>query len=328
MAVWPPELHAVVERSVATEYGTLTASGRPVTVPVSAYPGKERRTVEVQTGLTFPAKADRARRNPKVCLLFADPIGEAASELPVVLVQGHAAVRDADLQGNTDRYVALSASKYPEAAKAAPRFVQARMAFYFARIFIEVTPLRIRWWPSRDLDIAPSEWRANDGVELPESDPAPTGAPPGPWRRPPVDWRPAARVALDRLELTDLSTVDADGYPMCVPVRLGPLRGDTIDVTLGPGTPNLAPGPACLTLHSHDKVFTGEENLTLVGRFHTDVQGSAFQVERALGDWSTAGTKLHVALSFLAKAPRLAPRLKAEAARRGQAVPKVRFPSN
>lgn len=110
---WPTELAEVFERSVTVEYGSLTRSGRPITVPVSPYLSASRKTLDVSTGLTVPAKAERARYNPKVCLLYADPIGEGMSELPTVLVQGHAAVRDADLQQNTDRYVQLSASKYP-----------------------------------------------------------------------------------------------------------------------------------------------------------------------------------------------------------------------
>jgi len=37
-----------------------------------------------------------------VCLLFADPIGSGHHQMPVVMVQGLACVRDSDLQANTD----------------------------------------------------------------------------------------------------------------------------------------------------------------------------------------------------------------------------------
>jgi len=322
---WPSELAEVFERSVTVEYGSLTRSGRPITVPVSPYHGAGGKTLDISTGLTVPAKADRARENPKVCLLYADPIGEGMSKLPVVLVQGHAAVRDADLQRNMDRYVQLSAAKYPATIKGVPSIVLGKLAYYYARIWIEVTPLRVRWWPNRHMSSEPKEWLAPANAVLPESDPAPTGAAPPPWRQPPVNWRPVVRHALKRLTLSDLSFVDVDGYPVCLPVALGPLEGDRLTVRLGPGAPELLAGPACLSLHTHAKVFAGQENRTLVGHFLQDDSGRTFVIERALGDWSAPGNKLRVNVAFLRKGPKLAPRLKAEAARRDQAVPRVRL---
>lgn len=322
---WPAELTEVFARSVTVEYGSLTRSGRPVTVPVSPYLSASRTTLDVSTGLTVPAKADRARDNPKVCLLFADPIGEGMSELPTVLVQGHAAVRDADLQANTDRYVQLSASKYPATIKGIPKAVLGRLAYYYARIWIEVTPLRVRWWPNRSLDSEPKEWLAPASTERPSSDPPPTGAAPLPWRQPPLDWQPAAEYALSRLGLRDLTTVDAGGHPLCVPVGLGALQGNRLAIQVGPGAPELIPGPACLSLHAHAEVFAGQENRSFVGQLVEDARGHMFEIERALGDWSAPGNKLQVAMAFISKAPKLAPRVKVEAARRNQAVPKVRL---
>jgi hypothetical protein len=322
---WPDELTEVFERSIAVEYGSLTRSGRPVTVPVTPYVGASGSTLDISTGLTYPAKADRARGNPKVCLLFADPIGAGMSGLPVVLVQGTAAVRDADLQANMDRYIKLAEVKYPETTKGVPKVALARMAYYYARVWVEVTPLRVRWWPDRHLGSPPSEWVAPvDTVQL-TSDPPPTGPPPPAWRRPPADWRPLVRTALERLALTDLSTVDADGYPVCLPVQPGALDGDRLGVQFGAGAPDLTPGPACLTLHTHDTTFEGQENRTLVGQLVEEARGSRFVIERALGDWSLPGNKLQMMMAFLGTAPKLAPRLKAEAARRGQSVPKMRF---
>ena len=116
---WPQELTETFERSITCEYASLTRGGAPVTVPSTPYVGGG--TLDVSTGLAYPAKAERARRNPKVALLFADAIGAAAGVGPVVLVQGHAAVRDADLQENTDRYVRLATRKLPAAGRRASR---------------------------------------------------------------------------------------------------------------------------------------------------------------------------------------------------------------
>ncbi|MFI4985083.1 MAG: hemerythrin [Solirubrobacterales bacterium] len=322
-AGWPAELTGVFERAMTCEYASLTRAGAPVTVPTTPYLGAG--TIDVSTGLTYPAKAERARRNPKVALLFADPIGAGSGEATVVLVQGHAAVRDADLQANTDRYVRLSMSKLPQASKGQPKAALRRLAYYYARLWIEITPLRISWWAGRDLAQAPQEWQ-NAATSLPGSDPAPPGPQPPPWLSAPQGWREVAARALDALPLADLTVVDRDGFPACVPVAAGALEGESVPLRVGAGAPELSAGPACLTVHGHDERFTTQENHTLVGELVSDADGPRLRVERALADWSLTGNRAQVAIGFLLKGRRLAPRLKVEAARRGQPVPKVRLP--
>jgi hypothetical protein len=90
----------------------------------------------------------------------------------------------------------------------------------------------------------------------------------------------------------------------------------------------VAPGPACLTLHAHPEKFTGQENRTIIGTVQdASVAGGVvgFRAQRALADWSLVGARPRVALSFLNKGRRLAPRLAAEAQRRFQPVPTVRL---
>jgi hypothetical protein len=321
---WPAELSEVFERQLTCEYASLTRSSSPVTVPSTPYVGGG--TLDVSTGLTYPAKAERARRNPKVALLFADPIGAGTAELPVVLVQGHAAVRDSDLQANTDRYARVTMAKLPEATKGQPKFLLKRMRFYYARIWIEIVPQRISWWSDRTLANAPQTWQAAPGTALPESDPAPSGRAPSPWLTPPSDWRPIAARALRELPLADLTYVDADGYPVCLPVEAGALASDDVPLKVGSGAPELRAGPACLTVHGHDERFTTQENHTLIGSLAFGEGDVRLRVERALADWSLTGNRLQSSLGFLRKGRTLSPRLKGEAARRGQPVPEVRLP--
>jgi hypothetical protein len=321
---WPAELDGVFERSITCQYASLTRAGSPVTVPTTPYVNGG--TLDVSTGLTYPAKAERARRNPNVALLFADPIGTGADAGPVVLVQGHAAVRDADLQTNTDRYARLSAEKLPQTAKGQPKLLLRRMAFYYARIWIEITPLRVSWWRDRDLADQPQRWQAEAAAALPESDPAPTGGQPPAWLEPPAQWREVATRALRELPLADLTVRDADGFPLCLPVAPGVLADDEVPVTIGAGAPQLSPGPACLTAHGHDESFTTQENHTLIGQLVIDGDEPRLRVERVLADWSLTGNRVQIAAGFLAKGRRLRPRLKAEAARRGQPVPRVNLP--
>jgi len=325
-AGWPDALLPLFERSVTVEYASLTRAGSPVTVPTTPYVGGRGDTLDVSTGLTYPAKAERARRDPRVCLLFADPVGDGMRNAPVVLVQGLATVRDADLQANTDRYVRASMTKLPEATKGQPRFILKQMAFYYARIWVDVTPVHIRWWEDRSLDTAPNVWEAAPGTAAPLSDPAPSGSQPLPWRSQDHPWRELAEDAIGRLALHDLTVVDANGFPLCLPIAGTELTSDGFALRLGGGAPGIAPGPACLTMHTHGEVFTGQENRSFVGAV-APVEGAvAFRVERVLADWSLAGGRAKVASGFLSARRRLAPRLRAEAARRSQPVPKVRFP--
>jgi hypothetical protein len=326
-AGWPPELLPVFERSITVEYATLTRRNTPVTVPTTPYLGVGGDTLDVSTGLTYPAKAERARRNPRVALLFADPVGSGLDGPPVVLVQGLATVRDSDLQANTDRYVRSSMEKLPDVARSQPRAALRRLAWYYARIWIEVTPLHVRWWTDRRLDGPPQEWNAPEGTAAPLSDPAPPGAAPGPWIAPPPDWRDVARDSLRRLPLHDLTVVGPNGFPLCLPVSSTELGNEDLRLRIGPGAPPLQPGPACVTLHGHPERFTGQENHTMVGTIAPDGDAVRFQVDRALGDWSLTGNTVRMAIGFLGKGRVLRRRLAAEAARRSQPVPGVRLPS-
>jgi hypothetical protein len=216
--------------------------------------------------------------------------------------------------------------KLPEATKGQPKFLLRRMKFYYARIWIEIVPQRVLWWEDRGLASAPQEWRIDSARELPQSDPAPTGRQSPAWLTPPADWHGIAASALQQLPLADLTFVDADGYPLCVPVTAGSLEGDLVPLSLGSGAPELRAGPACLTVHGHDERFTTQENHTLVGELALDGGRPCLRVERALADWSLAGNRAQIAIGFLRKGRMLRPRLSAEAARRGQPVPEVRLP--
>src|SRR6476620_8237385 len=112
-AGWPEELLPVFQRSITCEYASLTRKGEPVTWPLNPYMGEDGRTLDISTGLTYPAKAERARRDPRVSLLFSDPLGSGLSDYPTVLVQGLATVKDADLQAGADRYARLAFLTFP-----------------------------------------------------------------------------------------------------------------------------------------------------------------------------------------------------------------------
>jgi hypothetical protein len=325
-AGWPNTVLALFERAITCEYATLTKHQTPITYPVTPYIGDDGRTLDVSTGLTYPAKAERARRNPKVALLYSDPVGSGLANPPVVLVLGLATVQDANLQQNTDRYLRLSMVKVPSAYKGMPPFMLRRMPWYFGRIWIQVTPLRILWWPAGETESQPQIWQAPTGTAAPPSDPAPSGKALGVWKEGPTDWRSGAEYAVQNLGDPILTIVTADGFPLPFRVRNATLVPGGIRIHVPSGRPAPATGPACLTFHTHPELFTGQQNLVFVGQVQQEADGCIFSVERQLGDWSLVGSRLKATWDFMQNGRKLAPRLAAEAERRGQPVPKVRLP--
>lgn len=322
-AEWPAEARQLFERAVTSEYATLNPAGVPLTYPVIPFLGEDGSTLDVSTGLTYPGKAERARSNPKVALLFSDPVGTGLQDPPVVLVQGLAAVRDADLQANTDRYMRESFRKLPEAYAGMPAFLLQRMPWYYARIWVLVTPLRMLIWPEGDLSRQPERWEAPTDTPIPTSDPAPPGQTPGAWTQGPADWRPGAVYALRHLGDPVLTVVGEDGFPLPVRVRCITMVKDGFQFIPPEGFPGVPSGKACLTFHTHPERFTAQHNLVFSG--HIDPQGN-FTTHRQLGDWSLNGTRLQALATFLRNGRILTPRLQAEARRRGQKVPVVRLP--
>jgi hypothetical protein len=308
-------------RFITTEYASLTAAGAPITWPVTPYASADGTTLDVSTGLTYPVKAERARRDPRVALSFSFPTGSGVDDPATVLVQGLATVRDADLAANSARYLAQSMERFPDAYRSVPSWVLRRMDWYWTRMWIEVTPVRVLWWPSGDLSRAPSEWRAPAGTVAPPSDPAPPGRAPGSWKRGPgSDWRARAEGVIERLGPPVLTLVDADGWPLPLRTRAASPTTDGF-VVEAPAGVEMADGPAFLSFHSHAEVFDGQENVGLMG--HARVRGGEVQVtvDRALADWGVARNPMRSAWDMIRTGRRLRPRLTSEAARRGQALP-------
>ncbi len=322
-AGWPDEVLALFERALTTEYATLTLRGSPLTYPVTPYVNEDGCSLDISTGLTYPSKAERARRNPKVALLYSDPVGSRLSKPPVVLVQGSAAVRDADLQANTDRYLRQSFQKVPEAYTGMPAFLLRTLNWYYVRIWVQVTPLKILWWPEGDLERQPERWEAPQGLQAPRSDPAPKGKSPGSWKEGPTDWRPGAEFAVQHLGDPVVTLVDGQGFPLPMRVRRTRLTPTGFQFDYHAGRPEDLSGQACLTFHTHPEQFTGQQNMVFTGRVEQD---GLFIIDRQVGDWSLKGSKLQAAWDLMNNGRKLSPRLKEEALRRGQAVPVINIP--
>jgi hypothetical protein len=323
----PEELIPLLANSLVCEYASVKRDGTPITSPIIPSPGGGSCTIDVNTGLAYPWKAERARKNPKVCLLYSEPKGWPARNPAVVLVYGDATVRDADLQRNTDRYVQMVRSNFSLFGQL-PMFMLRWMGGYIARIWICITPLKILWWPGSDMEHSAREWHAPEGAQAPPSDPspAPLRVNYAPLDATPSDWRKGLAYAFEALGAPVLTVIDENGYPVPFRTAGGQLSGDSVHLDLLPAMPARAAGRACLTFHQL-QVKNGEmianENYSFIGRIQGNGTSATLQVERQL-PCASFRRDLKGMISLGRMMMRMRKRLEAEAARRGQAVPVVR----
>jgi hypothetical protein len=300
----PERIFKFIESGVVAEFSTVSAAGVPIDTPTYYFPSDDLATIDLATGLPNPAKAERARRNPRVGLLI-----EGAADEPVVVMRASAAVRDADLQANCVRYIAETGFK---GISHGITWEQARQAVtYWSRIIIENTPTRIYWWDDQaSLDAPPQVWNAPPGAVFPSSDPKPAGEMmPSAW--PVRSWQEVARDALRKGASAHLSVLD-ENYPMPMRCRSRELTGEGFRLVIPRGVPWRITGKASLT-------FAGFQ--TFVGDVASAADMSLFKPERALPEHpSTRDTKQVLQPSEDTRNKAWA-RLEYEAQRRGQPIP-------
>ena len=212
----PDNVARVIRSGFVAEFATVSAAGVPINTPLVTFTSNDLETIDAGTGLAYPAKAERARRNPKTGLLF-----ESARDQPVVSIAGIAAVHDSDLQANLERYLAEEIlAPYLNPKLVDYQSVTRRAIWYFTRILICVKPALIRWWRNpAAMDEPPDEWRAPSETVYPPSDRAPPGAvSQAPWRAA-ATWRSLAQAALARRAPGHLTLLDQQGFPLPIRAR-------------------------------------------------------------------------------------------------------------
>jgi len=303
----PPSVVSVIELAVVSEFATVSAAGVPIDTPTYCFAEDDLSLIGVATGLAYPAKAERARRNPKVGLLIEGLPGK-----PVVSIRGLAAVRDRNFQANALRYI--SETGYEDVCAAANvTWDEAKKAvWYWTRIIVDVVPEKVMWWDSADtMDSPPHVWTP---IEQPRvtSDPAPAGktSPPSKW--PQKKWREIAETAASRGGPAHVTLMDGDGWPLPISVRAYKLEGNTFVLDVPKGAPWRRTGKATLT-------FRGVE--TFVGDV-TDEHGMMrFTVERALPQHPLVLDPVQVLKPTDDVRASLLARLEEETRRRGQSIP-------
>lgn len=316
----PPEIQAVFEKFVTTEFTTIDAHGQPITWPLTPYYKPGDPCIDVTTGLGYPKKANDARANPRVAMLFSDPTGSGLDDPPMVLVQGTADVDDQDLTANRERYEREIAEKLPATKEMAPPgFMKRLFGWYYTRIYVHVRPERVYFWPGCDVTREPQLWDAHmeevrsGHDEERESEQRPPGGGSTAW-----DGRIAE---LGRLhETAVLSFVAPDGFPFSirVPVAVDP-SAKLIRLGVEPVGVPLAAGVACVTAHDHDERFTYQRNFQVRGDLVERDGGWAVEPRKLVGGFELPPGSLAERLRInFAKTRRFRKVAKVELRRRAQ----------
>lgn len=281
----PSEVQQVFDRFITTEYTTIDSRGQPIAWPVTPYYKPGDPTIDVTTGVGYPKKAQDARRNPQVSLLFSDPNGSGIESGIRVLVHGTAEVDDRDLKANRERYFEESGEKLPRTKEMLPpKAIRGLFGWYFERIYVKVRPERVFVWPDGDPAKEPvlhdshvEEVRSGQIEEAAESQaPAAAGGD--------VAWDGRIEELGRRYDDAVLAWVAPDGFPLAA--RL-PSSCDVSErrVRIGaePAGLPLLEGRACLTAHSHSPDFSWQENFQVRGDLVRDEDGWALVPHKLIG---------------------------------------------
>ncbi|MDG2002996.1 MAG: pyridoxamine 5'-phosphate oxidase family protein [Novosphingobium sp.] len=303
----PEEVARLIRSGMVAEYATVTGNGVPIDTPTYYFPSADESSLDIGTGLAYPAKAERARRNPKVGMLI-----ERAPEEPVISIAGYGAVQDADMQANLDRYVSETAHMLPPGgAWEAMR----RSIFYWTRMYIAVTPAVIRWWPNQKTaqSDAPQIWRAPENTVFPPSDPAPPGKMSKPPAWPLLPWWEIVEETLERGSPGHLTICDEEGFPL--PLRVHDIKpsDEGFDMQV-PASAPWSHGQATLS-------FLGRE--VFVGDASSSPESTFLKVERAMPIFPLTSPDGSVPRPDRETRHLLVARMEEELARRGQPVPVV-----
>jgi hypothetical protein len=265
-ATLPPEVQQVFDRFVTTEFTTVDRRGQPVTWPLTPYYRPGDTCIDVTTGLGYPKKADDARANPKVAMLFSDPTGCGMPSAPQVLVQGTADVDDRDLDANRARYRGELVQKLPGTrSQLPPKFLERLFDWYFTRVYVHVRPERVYVWPDGDAAQEPQLFDAHMEEVRSGHDEEPD-APHAPTEGGGITWDERLDQLGGRYPHAVVSLVAPDGFPFSVRLPVSVDRGAR-RIRLG-GAPvgvPWQPGLACLTAHDHSPDFEWQRNFQVRG---------------------------------------------------------------
>jgi hypothetical protein len=222
-------VQTVFERFRIAEYTVIDAHGQPITWPVTPRYSPGAPFIDVHAAKGHPKKADDARANSLVSLLFSEPKGSDVADPPMVLVQGSADVPGSESHGRDP-------------------------------ICVHVRPERVYVWAGGVIEDDPVVYGAHmEEVRSGHSEePSRYHADPaGGMSR----WDRRLSEIGSRHTSGVLSLVSPDGFPFSirVPIALDPAQR-WINVASAPAGTPLQPGLACLTVHERGEELDWEHS--------------------------------------------------------------------
>jgi nitroimidazol reductase NimA-like FMN-containing flavoprotein (pyridoxamine 5'-phosphate oxidase superfamily) len=215
--VWSEVEDEVIGGDLTAALAYVTPSGGAVVTPVAPIGLRDRdaRTVSFTTSLGFGRKLERIDANPRVALAYHAREHGFATGTAYVLVQGTATYEaKPDTTVLTER-VRPASARFMGAPREGPFWDRWLRAYYADRVLVDVAVERVVSWPTLEVAGEPTV----HGTPLPAEPPAPQ-APPAKGSGPRVSPE-RARTRLAALDHTLLAYVDADGFPVVVPVGVG-----------------------------------------------------------------------------------------------------------
>lgn len=150
MSWMPEEVKELLRTALVGEFTVIGKHGEPVTHPLLPLWDGER--IYMTSSVSFSRKLDHIKRDPRVSLSISDRVASRGLETRAT-VQGTARVIEDDPHTTWEQVLPLWRAKEP----AIDFFLSKRFALplFFERSIIEVTPVRVYWWPDGDTTKAP-----------------------------------------------------------------------------------------------------------------------------------------------------------------------------
>ncbi len=155
----PDEVVEVFHHFRTAELTTIGRHGTPATWPITTVYHPDRGEFLGATSIGLSQKAVNIARNPHVSLLFSEPRASRVRNPPAVLVQGDAVAEEVTtLEGIEDVWAKIY--RFQPAARWTtwgPVMRQLVGKWYYVRIPLRISPIRILYWPAADFVETPVE---------------------------------------------------------------------------------------------------------------------------------------------------------------------------
>ena len=248
---WPDAVDEILDGDHVVALAYATPAGGVVLMPVTNFGTRDRArgTVSVNSSVGVPRKLERIRDNPRVALVYHTRRHSLCERPEYVVVQGRARLSDPIADYPTT--IGERWERFEPWRTASPLW-RCWQRVYALRVEITVAAERILVWPDLDCRGEPTVLGGTPPRPDPESQP-----PPRKGTGPRLSARRVAR-RVARLSDSLLGWIDADGFPVAVPVTVA--GAGTRGVELATAADLIPPGArrAGLVAHWFTRGHTGQ----------------------------------------------------------------------